>query len=193
MEDIFSASRDGNLRFVKTWLENTSNDLNQGDDHGFTPLLWSAREGQGAVFDLLLSRGARVTALNDGGDSGLHLAASKGNKGIIQRLLKHKCPVNGVNKHGNTPLHYACFWNSEECAEELVKRGGLVSQCNKRGETPLDKCKPYLAEILRDLAAQLGQDLKRIPHKDHHSKTGKKDSCVISSLDFHGFSRLKLI
>ena len=30
MEDIFSASRDGNLRFVKTWLENTSNDLNQG-------------------------------------------------------------------------------------------------------------------------------------------------------------------
>ncbi|KAK2550882.1 Integrin-linked protein kinase [Acropora cervicornis] len=151
MEDIFSASRDGNLRFVKTWLENTSNDLNQGDDHGFTPLLWSAREGQGAVFDLLLSRGARVTALNDGGDSGLHLAASKGNKGIIQRLLKHKCPVNGVNKHGNTPLHYACFWNSEECAEELVKRGGLVSQCNKRGETPLDKCKPYLAEILREL------------------------------------------
>ena len=24
-----------------------------------------------------------------------------------------------------------------------------MSQCNKRGETPLDKCKPYLAEILR--------------------------------------------
>lgn len=30
MEDIFSASREGNFRFVKTWLENTSNDLNQG-------------------------------------------------------------------------------------------------------------------------------------------------------------------
>lgn len=56
------------------------------DDHGFTPLLWSAREGQTAVFDLLLSRGARITALNDGGDNGLHLAASKGNKEIIQRV-----------------------------------------------------------------------------------------------------------
>lgn len=33
--------------------------------------------------------------------------------------------------------------------QELVKRGALVSQCNKYGETPLDKCKPYLAEILR--------------------------------------------
>lgn len=175
MEDIYSASREGNVRFVKTWLENTSNDLNQGDDHGFTPLLWASREGQTAVFDLLLLRGARVTAVNDGGDNGLHLAASKSNKEIIQRLLKHKCPVNGSNAHGNTPLHYACFWNSEECAEELVKRGALVSQCNKYGETPLDKCKPYLAEILRDLAAQLGQDLKRIPFKDYCSKTGKKD------------------
>ena len=33
--------------------------------------------------------------------------------------------------------------------QELVKRGALVSQCNKYGETALDKCKPYLAEILR--------------------------------------------
>ncbi|XP_015763542.1 PREDICTED: integrin-linked protein kinase-like [Acropora digitifera] len=183
MEDIFSASRDGNLRFVKTWLENTSNDLNQGDDHGFTPLLWSAREGQGAVFDLLLSRGARVTALNDGGDSGLHLAASKGNKGIIQRvrISPYHLELFGLFLRSDNKLHSTsnylviCMPGIILIAKELVKRGGLVSQCNKRGETPLDKCKPYLAEILRDLAAQLGQDLKRIPHKDHHSKTGKKD------------------
>lgn len=38
------------------------------------------------MFDLLLSRGARVTALNDGGDNGLHLAASKANKEMIQRV-----------------------------------------------------------------------------------------------------------
>ena len=30
-----------------------------------------------------------------------------------------------------------------------------MSQCNKRGETPLDKCKPYLAEILR------GEEIKK--------------------------------
>ena len=38
------------------------------------------------MFDLLLSRGARVTALNDGGDSALHLASSKSNREIIQRV-----------------------------------------------------------------------------------------------------------
>ena len=30
MEDIYSACREGNLRFVKQWLEETTNDLNQG-------------------------------------------------------------------------------------------------------------------------------------------------------------------
>ena len=59
------------------------------DDHGFTPLLWASREGQTAVFDLLLLRGARVTAVNDGGDNGLHLAASKSNKEIIQRVREN--------------------------------------------------------------------------------------------------------
>ena len=30
MEDIYSACREGNVRFVKQWLEETTNDLNQG-------------------------------------------------------------------------------------------------------------------------------------------------------------------
>ena len=77
------------------------------DDHGFTPLLWSAREGQTTVFDLLLSRGARITALNDGGDNGLHLAASKGNKEIIQRvgifnaLLANSKTIRSHSQHVN--------------------------------------------------------------------------------------------
>jgi ankyrin repeat protein len=37
---------------------------------------------------MLLSRGAKVNAVNDGGDNGLHLAASKGNKEIILKVLK---------------------------------------------------------------------------------------------------------
>ena len=35
-----------------------------------------------------------------------------------------------------------------------------MSQCNKRGETPLDKCKPYLAEILR------GEEMKKNIDRD---------------------------
>jgi len=30
MEDIFSSSREGNVKFVRTFLENIENDLNEG-------------------------------------------------------------------------------------------------------------------------------------------------------------------
>ena len=42
---------------IKLWLDNTENDLNQGDDHWFSPLHWAARHGHGQVVELLISRG----------------------------------------------------------------------------------------------------------------------------------------
>lgn len=37
MDDIFAQCREGNAVAVRLWLDNTENDLNQGDDHGFSP------------------------------------------------------------------------------------------------------------------------------------------------------------
>ena len=36
MEDIYSAARDGNVRFVRQWLDNVENDLNQGYVYGMS-------------------------------------------------------------------------------------------------------------------------------------------------------------
>ena len=80
MDDIFTACREGNAKFVRQFLENIENDLNEGDDHGFTPLHWACREGQMVIYQMLIARGARVSARNDGGDTPLHLACSHGNK-----------------------------------------------------------------------------------------------------------------
>ena len=46
MDDIFTACREGKTNFVRQFLDNIENDLNEGDDHGFTPLHWAAREGK---------------------------------------------------------------------------------------------------------------------------------------------------
>ncbi|PAA65786.1 hypothetical protein BOX15_Mlig002801g1, partial [Macrostomum lignano] len=165
MDDIVAWVRTGNAVQVRLWLENTENDLNQGDDHRFSLLHWAAWDGQTGIADLLLSRGARVNATNMGDDTPLHIAASRGHHGLVSRLLKQRPAINAVNEHGNTPLHYACFFNHEETAVDLVNQGGLVSLENRYGQTPLDLARPALVRQLRHLARELGQEVEmRQPH-----------------------------
>uniref|UniRef100_A0A7N8XP52 Scaffold protein ILK n=1 Tax=Mastacembelus armatus TaxID=205130 RepID=A0A7N8XP52_9TELE len=164
MDDIFTQCREGNAVAVRLWLDNTENDLNQGDDHGFSPLHWACREGRSSVVDMLIMRGARINVMNRGDDTPLHLAASHGHQDIVGKLIQCKADTNAANEHGNTPLHYACFWGQDQVAEDLVTNGAQVSICNKYGETPLDKAKPHLRELLR--AEKMGQSLTKIPFKD---------------------------
>uniref|UniRef100_A0A8C0XC21 Scaffold protein ILK n=1 Tax=Castor canadensis TaxID=51338 RepID=A0A8C0XC21_CASCN len=166
MDDIFTQCREGNAVAVRLWLDNTENDLNQGDDHGFSPLHWACREGRSAVVEMLIMRGARINVMNRGDDTPLHLAASHGHRDIVQKLLQYKADINAVNEHGNVPLHYACFWGQDQVAEDLVANGALVSICNKYGEMPMDKAKAPLRELLRERAEKMGQNLNRIPYKD---------------------------
>uniref|UniRef100_A0A8C2IV81 Scaffold protein ILK n=1 Tax=Cyprinus carpio TaxID=7962 RepID=A0A8C2IV81_CYPCA len=149
MDDIFTQCREGNAVAVRLWLDNTENDLNQGDDHGFSPLHWACREGRSGVVDMLIMRGARINVMNRGDDTPLHLAASHGHRDILAKLIQCKADTNAANEHGNTPLHYACFWAHGLVAEDLVNNGAQVSICNKYGETPLDKAKPQLATNLK--------------------------------------------
>uniref|UniRef100_A0A3Q2P7Z2 Scaffold protein ILK n=1 Tax=Fundulus heteroclitus TaxID=8078 RepID=A0A3Q2P7Z2_FUNHE len=166
MDDIFTQCREGNAVAVRLWLDNTENDLNQGDDHGFSPLHWACREGRSNVVDMLIMRGARINVMNRGDDTPLHLAASHGHRDIVGKLIQCKADTNAANEHGNTPLHYACFWAHHQVADDLVNNGALVSVCNRYGETPMDKAKPDLRELLREKGEKMGQSLTKIPFKD---------------------------
>lgn len=181
MEDIFQWCREGNTMQVRVWLDDTEHDMNQGDDHGFSPLHWSSKEGHIKIVDLLMVRGARINATNRGDDTPLHLAAAHGHQDIVHMLLRNRADVNFTNEHGNTPLHYACFWGYQAVAEDLVTHGALVSLANKDGDTPLDKARGTLAKRLHELALETGQDLKKITFKDQSwlgLKTRSRDATL---------------
>eukprot|EP00091_Calanus_sinicus_P023673 TRINITY_DN8114_c0_g1_i1.p1 TRINITY_DN8114_c0_g1~~TRINITY_DN8114_c0_g1_i1.p1 ORF type:complete len:159 (-),score=28.55 TRINITY_DN8114_c0_g1_i1:91-567(-) len=130
MEDIFHWIRESNAIQVRMWLDDTEHDMNQGDDHQFSPLHWASKGGHLKIVEMLISRGARVHTTNMGDDTPLHLAAAHGHKDVLQILLRHKADVNFVNEHGNSALHYACFWEFTDIAEELIDAGALVAVQN---------------------------------------------------------------
>jgi len=181
MEDIFHWIREGNTIQVRMWLDDTEHDMNQGDDHQFSPLHWAAKGGHTKIVEMLVGRGARVHTTNMGDDTPLHLASAHGHKEVVQLLLRHKSDVNFVNEHGNSALHYACFWGYIDIAEELVDAGALVAVQNKYNETPLEKCSERAALRLHDRASQAGQDLRKKEFKDQSwlgLKTRSRDATL---------------
>lgn len=161
MEDIFHWCREGESLQVKIWLDEPKNDMNQGDDHGFSPLHWACFAGRANITEMLLSRGARINATNMGDDTALHLAASHGHLECVSLLLKNKADVNALNEHGNTALHYAAFWGHQQIAEELLAYGAQANVANVDGDTPIEKCHRHMVQRLIELAAAQNQDLSR--------------------------------
>lgn len=164
-EDIYSACRDGDELYCKEWCMNPDHDLNQTDQHGFTPMHYATMYGHTAVLEVFINRGARIDIVNMGGDTLLHIAAAWGKYDIVQKLLKMNADIDCANEHGNTPLLYAAFWNFIGICEVLVKHGALVAMSNKYGDTPLSKSRPRLRKKLEAMASELGQSLVIVPHR----------------------------
>lgn len=57
---------------------------------GFLPIHWAAREGHGAVVDVLLSKRAEVAALGPGGATAAHYAALQGHATLVERFAALK-------------------------------------------------------------------------------------------------------
>ncbi|XP_060537592.1 ankyrin repeat domain-containing protein 27 isoform X2 [Pantherophis guttatus] len=84
------------------------------DDQGFTPLHVAAIYGQALLIDLLVSKGAVVTATDYHGSTPLHLACRKGYQNVTLLLLHYKSSTEAQDNNGNTALHLACTYGHED-------------------------------------------------------------------------------
>lgn len=75
----------------------------------------------GALSALLEVPGTAVDAMDDVGETPLHLAAAAGRTLAVQRLLEHGARVDPPSHHGYTPLHMAAQHGHLATAELLVQ------------------------------------------------------------------------
>ena len=116
-----------------------------------TALHYAAFCGKAEMCELLIERGANVSAADKKGDQPLHRAAAGNSVAVCQLLLDHGGGhhVNAVNKHGVAPLHTAARgWREcPELCEILLKREAKINAVDNYGQQPLHlACKKGYAE-----------------------------------------------
>ncbi|XP_071114948.1 serine/threonine-protein phosphatase 6 regulatory ankyrin repeat subunit C-like [Haliotis cracherodii] len=84
---LHSACLGGNVEMVKYILSQNISDINCKRVDGRTPLLVAAAEGHKDVFDLLLSKGDDVSAVDGDGSTILHVACFCGQVEMLKHIL----------------------------------------------------------------------------------------------------------
>ncbi|GIJ91227.1 ankyrin-2 [Aspergillus pseudoviridinutans] len=97
-------------------------DINDSNEHGWTPLMLAIRSGKNTL-RLLVESGANVNQTDDEGWTSLHFAVDYGGPGLLKYLLKHGADSTVQNTRGDTPLRLAARLGRFDIARELLKCG----------------------------------------------------------------------
>lgn len=133
-------------------------------EHGWTPLMVASFNGNEAIAELLLERGANAFFVEAAGYTPLHWAAFNGFLRVTQILIGKRVPVNAANRYGWTPLLQASAQGHLQVCEMLIAAGALVTAADGEGWTPLHKAVANGHAAIVELLLKHGADV-RASHK----------------------------
>ena len=114
-----------------------------------TPLHYAATKEVAAL--LMLD----INAIDESGNTPLHLAVDRGSQDIAELLIANGASVNARNEKGQTPLYRAIAIGHNEIAALLINNGTDVNNIDGSGTTPLHKAAHYgNVKILKLLIAK---------------------------------------
>ncbi|XP_046542728.1 uncharacterized protein LOC124253050 [Haliotis rubra] len=137
-QDLHSACSEGNLAEVKRILDTGRADVNCRSVGGMTPVMWAALRGHRDVVELLVSRGADVSLVDDDGNNILHWACEGGDRKTVEFVLSlDGVDINSRGWKSITPVMEAAWWGHRDVLAILVIRGADVSLVDDMGNNIL--------------------------------------------------------
>lgn len=119
-------------------LEFTPMDVNKLDNKGNTALHAAARNGHGALVEILLKNGAKHEIANtESHHTPIFGACEKGHVNCVTYLLDYKASVRIIDSDNRTPLHWGALGGHAEVCDLLLQEGLDVDVRDKLERTPL--------------------------------------------------------
>lgn len=154
------AAEVGNVKRITQWLDEGMLADFEADRIG-TGLMIGAWEGNIALMEVFLARGANVNFVNRWGEQALQLAAWKGQGEAVRWLLDHGAEVSRQRKEWSA-LHYAVFAGHQDIARLLMSRGGDINARSPNGSSVLMMAAREGQENLARLLLEAGADPKAV-------------------------------
>lgn len=156
---------------MRLLLKRADVDINCQTKDGLTPLHFVCWHGYYALCELLLSRKASVTLLNNAGQTAVMIAARSptppapplprrltpcrfGREHILKLLLSSQPPniqqslLKAADNNGCTALSHACYEGKDACADLLLKQGADATVIDTSGRNLLKYCRKNTSKIL---------------------------------------------
>ena len=167
---------------MKSLAESWPAPVNVRDRGGRTPLHMAVELGDSLLVELLIVKGADVSARDfwefrdllrstgppsitpdhfaiAGGRTPLHLAAYMGKAKAAEVLIARGADVKAEDNHGRTPLHHAAPTQEPQVALLLIANGADVNAKDKDGWRPLHWAAAHGCGKVADLLITSGADL----------------------------------
>jgi ankyrin repeat protein len=163
--DSCEAAALGDADALRRLLDEHPARANARSGDGWTPLHLAGFFGRREAAELLLERGASLTAISGGAEKNqpLHAAlAGAGDAAIVRAMVAHGADVNAAAASGYTPLHVAASRGDAELVRFLVQAGALPGARMDDGKTPADLARdrghPETAALLESLPSPPDKD-----------------------------------
>ena len=84
-----------------------------------------------------IEKGVDINAVNEDGETPLHMAVFNRNKDVFEFLIANGAEVNAKSNDGDTILHDVAWAGETEMVSILIKHGADVNARDNSGDTPL--------------------------------------------------------